>query len=483
MNLLNRGGLILALILLSWPSLEAQEFSGLTSKQYQAKVNELVPKNLRVSKITVKVVDDVDYYSPTFSKIPPRFRWATHHRMSPKRFEERKRDYSEANMKVVFSQQYTLNKETRYVAIWEGKTPEPIRFWDENENIPVNGKADPAFKPFDDMLTKFLVQNQIPGATVAISDRGKLVYSKGFGYSHFEKKTPMNRRDRMRIASLSKPITAVAVLQLVQEKKLSLDDKIFDILQHQPYLNDKPIDPRLRDVTVLHCLQHTGGWDRGVSYDPMFRSRTISKALGVPSPPGADNIIRYMLNQPLDHDPGTRFAYSNFGYCLLGRVIEQIAGETYESHVQKNVLKPVGAKSTEIGESLKSKAKEVFYYGRNNRKLRSVFSELDEPYVPGSLRSLAPGGDGLSWRLDCFGARSRSICFRFGQPRPVEALVAECDRIHVPTPKRPTGVGQEWSTQGCLLCLRLERPANKTELQHVAWRAVERYFNAAGPSP
>ena len=79
-------------------------------------------------------------------------------------------------------------------------------------------------------------------------------------------------------------------------------------------------------ITTRHLLQHTGGWDRDKSFDPMFRPREISRTLGVASPPGPRDILRYRLGQPFEFDPGTRYAYSNFGYCVLGRVIEKVTG-------------------------------------------------------------------------------------------------------------------------------------------------------------
>ena len=111
-------------------------------------------------------------------------------------------------------------------------------------------------------------------------------------------------------------------------------------------------DDRWKKVTILHLLQHRGGWDRDKSFDPMFRSPTICEELKVEPPADPDAIIRYMLRQPLDFDPGERYAYSNFGYCLLGRVIEKVSGSGYEDYVKKEVLAPLGVKRMRLGKTL-----------------------------------------------------------------------------------------------------------------------------------
>lgn len=86
------------------------------------------------------------------------------------------------------------------------------------------------------------------------------------------------------------------------------------------------------------CYQHRGGWDRGQSFDAMFQSLRFAREMNVAAPAKPEDIIRSMLTQPLDFNPGERFAYSNFGYCLLGRVIEKTTGQTYEHFVQTSVL-------------------------------------------------------------------------------------------------------------------------------------------------
>jgi len=130
----------------------------------------------------------------------------------------------------------------------------------------------------------------------------------------------------------------------------------------------------LAQVTVRHLLQHTGGWDRDKSFDPMFRSRRIAREVGEPSPASAKGIIRYMLSRQLDFDPGTRYAYSNFGYCVLGRVIEAISGDIYEAFVKREVLAPVGILRARLGTTLAPAEGEARCYMPKEELAESVFS-------------------------------------------------------------------------------------------------------------
>jgi|SRR5581483_7530418 len=261
----------------------------------------------------------------------------------------------------------------------------PAVFAQEKARLPVTGLDEPALASFDELMTSFVEEHKVPGATLAIAKDGRLIYARGFGFADLLKKIAADPLALFRIASVSKPITAVAILKLVEEGKLKLDDRAFEILKLQAHLEDKKKpDPRLKKVTIRHLLQHTGGWDRTQSFDPMFRSVVIAKALAVPPPAGPGDIIRYMLGQPLDFDPGTRYAYSNFGYCVLGRIIEKVTGQTYESYVKQHVLGPLGIRDMRIGKTLPPgrAPKEVHYYDEKERFGPAVFADILGKKVP-----------------------------------------------------------------------------------------------------
>ncbi|MFO0805604.1 MAG: serine hydrolase domain-containing protein [Gemmataceae bacterium] len=221
--------------------------------------------------------------------------------------------------------------------------------------------AENRYAPFDKLMTGFLAEHGVPGASVAVSHDHRVAYAKGFGFADVEAKAPVETRSLFRIASISKPITAVAVLQLVDAGKIDLEQPILDFVHIRPA---QRLDPRWYLVTVRHCLQHTGGWDRSITPDPIAIPWQIAKALGTKPPVPLEDVIRYTMMQPLDHDPGTKFAYSNVGYLLLGRAIAEASGRHYEEYVRKEVLAPLGISDMELGRALpEHRAKsEVSYY-------------------------------------------------------------------------------------------------------------------------
>jgi N-acyl-D-amino-acid deacylase len=233
------------------------------------------------------------------------------------------------------------------------------------DEFPVTGDSRPELEGFDAWMKSFMAEHKIPGGSLAIVRDGKVIYARGFGYADREAKQPVEPEALFRIASVSKPITAVAILKLVEQGKLKLDDKVLDHLKFEPHFDDDgKFDERWNRVTIAHCLSHIGGWDRDKSYDPMFQALRMARSLKVELPILPEHIIRYQLGQPLDFEPGERYAYSNFGYSLLGRVIERVTHQTYERYVQEAVFKPLGITRARIGGSLLDQRAEgeVRYY-------------------------------------------------------------------------------------------------------------------------
>ena len=182
------------------------------------------------------------------------------------------------------------------------------------DDVPVTGAADAALKPFDDLLTKFVADNAVPGAAVAITKNGKLVYTRGFGYADVEKKVAVEPNATFRIASVSKPITAVGVMQLVERGKIKLYDPALKYVKLKPFLAEgAKADERWQKVTIRQCLQHTGGWDRNKKggFDPIAIPGRVTREMKLPGAPTPDDIVRYMMGLPLDFDPGEKYAYSN----------------------------------------------------------------------------------------------------------------------------------------------------------------------------
>ena len=256
---------------------------------------------------------------------------------------------------------------------------------------------------FDREVTAFMALRNIPGGAVAVVKGGRLVYAQGYGYADREAKTPVTPTALFRIASVSKPFTGLAVLQLAAAGKLGLEDRVCDRLQLAPPAGG---DARWQSITLRHLLHHTGGWDRGISGDPMFQSLAIAKAVRVSAPASGEAITKYQLGRPLDFAPGSRFAYSNFGYCLLGLVIEKVTGQPYADVVQELVLTPCGITSMRLGASL-AKGRlpgEVHYYLAKEEWARPVFPQAGErvPWPMGGfyLEAMAAHGGWVASAVD-----------------------------------------------------------------------------------
>lgn len=224
----------------------------------------------------------------------------------------------------------------------------------------------PQLKAFDSAMQSLLDQYDIPGAQLAITYQGRLVYNRGFGQANVEKNELVYPTSKFRIASVSKTLTGVACIKLMEKGLLNLDAKVFGPGGILKDIINKPIlDSRVQNITVRMLLHHSGGWDRDISGDPMFNAYQIAKTIGVSSPPSEETVINYVLSQKnLDFSPGTNYKYSNFGYFILGRVIEKVSGLSYENYITNNILSPLGMSNTQLGFNLKSKqlTNEVTYY-------------------------------------------------------------------------------------------------------------------------
>jgi CubicO group peptidase (beta-lactamase class C family) len=204
----------------------------------------------------------------------------------------------------------------------------------------------------------FRQQFRVPAMSIAITKNGRFVYDRSGGMADPQHVTQAQQDTLFRIASLSKPITAVAIFSLIEQGKLKLTDKVFG---PSGILGDKygkqPYKQYVADITVDHLLSHTaGGWPDDAN-DPMLHNN------------GWDQeklISETIANVQLTSAPGTQFIYSNFGYCILGRVVEQVTGQPYASWVQANILAPCGISTMQVAaNSERDRAStEVVYVGQ-----------------------------------------------------------------------------------------------------------------------
>lgn len=205
---------------------------------------------------------------------------------------------------------------------------------------------------------RFQQQFHVPAMSIAISKGGRFVYDHAGGMADRQHMTQAQQDTLFRIADLSKPITSVTIFSLIEAGKIKLDDKVFGpagILGTK--YGTPPYKQYVADVTVDHLLTHTaGGWPADDN-DPMFHNNSWDQTKLIAST---------IENMPLTSQPGTQWVYSNFGYCVLGRVIEQVTGQPYDAYVQANILAPCGIAGMQIARnSERDRApNEVVYIGQ-----------------------------------------------------------------------------------------------------------------------
>lgn len=209
-----------------------------------------------------------------------------------------------------------------------------------------------------EIATAFLKDQGVPGLSVVIANCGRVAYEAGFGFADkakFEKVVPTSI---FRIASVSKPFTSVAVFTLIEQGRLRLDDKVFGAggVLGTDY-GTPPYKPFLEDITIEHLLTHTGGWQKDVN-DPMFSHPGMNHA----------QLISWTVdNTPPTTPPGEAYFMSNFGFCLLGRVIEKVTRQTYADYVRAAILEPCGITDMRLAGNRRSERMrgEVVYYAES----------------------------------------------------------------------------------------------------------------------
>jgi CubicO group peptidase (beta-lactamase class C family) len=213
-------------------------------------------------------------------------------------------------------------------------------------------------------VAAFMKKWTIAGASIAIAKDGKLIYARGFGYADTASKTETQPYSQFRIASISKLVTAIGIMKLQEEGKLSINDSVFGPkgILNDPYF-DNPKDKRVYGITVAQLLSHEAGWSQRYG-DQMFMPVLIAQAMGVKTPVDTKTILRFALDKRLQYTPGKGKAYSNLGYSILGLIIEKVSGMSYDEFCQKTIFEPLGIYDMRIAGNLPSEKApfEVTYY-------------------------------------------------------------------------------------------------------------------------
>jgi CubicO group peptidase (beta-lactamase class C family) len=201
------------------------------------------------------------------------------------------------------------------------------------------GQSLPGLEAFDEAMQTIMSNNNYPGGTLAVAFQGRIVLNKAYGVAKrgFGSSTPMAADQRMRVASMSKLITAVAALKAAEQGKLDLDKPFVEIVGYSTQASDYA-DARVTKVSVRQLLQNHAGWTMDRSQDPMFER----------APPCPQRSARWLSSMKLDAEPGQLYSYSNINFCLAQQAIEKSTGKKYEEYVKAEIAIPAGIKSWEF---------------------------------------------------------------------------------------------------------------------------------------
>lgn len=358
--------------------------TGLSEREMSEYLDKLTGKKEIVKDFDVRVRQGKLVYDVSSQPNPGNKAWVLKFNISDSEFKAFSAEFSKAGFEIQSHRTLTVNRRKRHSAVWV-QNPESGEDLELPEGpIPESGQTGADLEPLNDLMRTFLREHNIPGATLAISHQGSTIFERGFGYADVESRVSMPANANMRIASLSKSITAVAILMLVQEGRLSLDQTLLYWLAKHPsekFETEGAIqaDSRWAKITVRHLLHHSGGWDRDKSKDTVFQLAEVTQVLKKDSVAQTPDLVRYQLGRPLDFEPGSQHVYSNVGYCMLGRVIEAVTNEPYESFVRTRILNPAMMSQTRLGKTrLNDRAlDEVTYYTQKRRNHLAIWDLAD----------------------------------------------------------------------------------------------------------
>lgn len=214
----------------------------------------------------------------------------------------------------------------------------------------------------DRKVKSYMRKWAIKGASLAITRNDSLLYAKGYGWADEELGVEMQPYHILRMASVSKLITAAGIMVLQDRDSLNIKDNVFGpggILEDSPFASVIK-DRNYHKITIEHLLRHQGGFSR----DPLFSSRDVKHQMQLDCPPTKDDFFRLVLSRNLRFMPGSWQKYSNFGYLLLSEIIEKVSGMPYEEFIRKEVLGPTGCYDMHIAGNYyeDKRPNEVRYY-------------------------------------------------------------------------------------------------------------------------
>ena len=340
---------------------------GLTSADYQTFFNTYTSQGYHATCLSAYQINGVTYFAAFMVKDAVSD-WFGRHDYLPGDLYNQAVSGVQNDYQPTVIEGYDSGSTRNFAGVWIKKA----RSWT------TTGAYNPNLASFDNAVQSFMQARNIPGGSLAVTKDSRLVYARGYRWDGYTT-DPVNPDTLFRIASVTKPLTSMAVMRLVQENTLHLTDKLVNLLALPA-----PLDTRMNDITLLELLQHQGGWNRDTTFDPMFYDQTIASAQGVSLPISQQNIIDYMTTKHmLDFTPGTMYNYSNYGFLLLGRIIEAVTHLPYATYMQNAVFGPLGISRIVLGASEFEfrKAGEATYFTANP----GLFANMRQAGAPANV--------------------------------------------------------------------------------------------------
>jgi len=315
---------------------------GMTSTGYQSAFDTYVGQGYRLVLVNGYQVNNVDYYVAIWDKSPSG-PWVARHGMTSTAYQDEFDNYYQGyQLKLVSG--YDLGQSDRYAAIWE--------------NVAMKASD---LQVIDNHIQSYIWAHSVPGLSLAITVDDRLVFAKGYGFADIADHRIVTPRSLFRMMSISKSITATAIMKLVQEGHFNLTDPVFGpgSLTGDKYGNLVPVvdgkrqyNPGITSITVQNLLEHQAGW--GVNSNPGGLLRTMTPVQAV---------SQIIATVPLAYTPNTEHIYSNFGFLVLGRLVADFGGAPdYESYVKQNILSPSGVTGMSLASDAGPLIREVSYY-------------------------------------------------------------------------------------------------------------------------
>ena len=231
-----------------------------------------------------------------------------------------------------------------------------------------------------DSVMKSYYRLEEPGASIVVAKNGKVVFSKAYGMANLEQHTPISTASVFRMGSMTKQFTAIAILMLVQKGQLSLEDRLNKFYPEQ-FKDD-------HGITIRHLLGHTSGIKDYITI-PEVRAYATRKIK-------PQEIIAIIAQSPLDFEPGSNYTYSNSGYFILGGILEQITGASYQEFITKNILEPLKMQHTSYEDPAQIIADRASgYYRRAEGFINAPYIDMSVIFSAGAL--LTTPEDMVKW--------------------------------------------------------------------------------------